>query len=82
MPFPILLNGLNAAYFGLRTTANNIANVGTTGFKESRAEFPSVQMTQGNVEFTNNALDVAIGGDGFFVLWSSGGARMVSGSRW
>ena len=39
MPFRIALSGLNAASAGLRTKANNIANAGTTGFKQSRAQF-------------------------------------------
>ncbi|WP_028081893.1 flagellar hook protein FlgE [Solimonas soli] len=39
MPFQIALSGLNAASADLNVTANNIANVNTTGFKQSRAEF-------------------------------------------
>jgi flagellar hook protein FlgE len=39
MPFRLALSGLNAASTDLTVTANNIANVGTTGFKGSRAEF-------------------------------------------
>ena len=39
MPFRLALSGLNAASTDLTVTANNIANVGTNGFKESRAEF-------------------------------------------
>jgi flagellar hook protein FlgE len=39
MPFRLALSGLNAATTDLTVTANNIANVGTNGFKESRAEF-------------------------------------------
>ena len=35
------------------------------------------QFTQGNIDFTDNALDLAIGGEGFFVL-SDGGARSYS----
>ncbi len=97
MTFAIALSGLNAASTDLEVTANNIANVSTTGFKESRAEFAEVfavgtqsvssnasgsgvrtsrisqQFTQGNVDFTNNALDLAIGGEGFFVLSDNGG---------
>jgi len=94
MPFRIALSGLNAASAGLRTTANNIANSGTTGFRQSRAEFADLfatnaqsanafgsgvrtariaqQHTQGNFKFTNNALDAAIGGEGFFVLSDKG----------
>lgn len=39
MGFNISLSGINAANSDLNVTANNIANVNTTGFKESRAEF-------------------------------------------
>jgi flagellar hook protein FlgE len=98
MPFAIALSGLNAASADLGVTANNVANVNTTGFKMSRAEFAEVfavgtqsvgssasgsgvrlsavsqQFTQGNIDFTDNALDLAIGGEGFFVL-SDNGAR-------
>lgn len=37
----------------------------------------SQQFTQGNIDFTDNALDLAIGGEGFFVL-SDNGARSYS----
>jgi flagellar hook protein FlgE len=39
MSMSIGLAGINAATNDLNTTANNIANVSTTGFKDSRAEF-------------------------------------------
>ncbi|HEY0504103.1 MAG TPA: flagellar hook protein FlgE [Lysobacter sp.] len=39
MGFNTSLSGINAANADLNVTANNIANVNTTGFKESRAEF-------------------------------------------
>ena len=42
MSFNIALSGLAAAQKDLDTTANNISNVNTTGFKESRAEFADV----------------------------------------
>ena len=98
MPFAIALSGLNAASADLGVTANNVANVNTTGFKMSRAQFAEVfavgtqsvsssasgsgvrlsavaqQFTQGNIDFTDNALDLAIGGEGFFVV-SENGAR-------
>ncbi len=98
MPFAVALSGLNAASADLGVTANNVANVNTTGFKMSRAQFAEVfavgtqsvsssasgsgvrlsgisqQFTQGNIDFTDNALDLAIGGEGFFVL-SDNGAR-------
>lgn len=45
MSFNIALSGLAAAQKDLDTTANNIANVNTTGFKQSRAEFADVYAT-------------------------------------
>ncbi|MCG6266318.1 flagellar hook protein FlgE [Vibrio furnissii] len=42
MSFNIALSGLNASNQELNTISNNIANVSTTGFKESRTEFGSV----------------------------------------
>lgn len=96
MPFAIALSGLNAASADLGVTANNVANVNTTGFKVSRAQFSEVfavgtqsvgssasgsgvrlsavsqQFTQGNIDFTDNALDLAIGGEGFFVVSDNG----------
>jgi flagellar hook protein FlgE len=90
MSFNIALSGVSAAQKDLDTTANNIANVNTVGFKESRAEFGDVfaqslmasgkskvgdgvltqevaqQFTQGSLQFTDNSLDLAITGNGFF----------------
>ncbi|TQV84870.1 flagellar hook protein FlgE [Aliikangiella coralliicola] len=92
MSFNTALSGLNAAQAELNVTANNIANVATTGFKESRAEFADIfsttsfgssgtaigngvllanvaqQFNQGNLEFTSNTLDLAVSGEGFFIL--------------
>ncbi len=94
MSFNIALSGIAAAKKDLDVTANNIANVNTIGFKESRAEFADVyasslftnsktkagdgvttaqvaqQFHQGSLSFTNNALDLAITGPGFFVTAS------------
>lgn len=88
MSFSIALSGINSAQNDLNTTANNIANVSTVGFKESRAEFADVfnnefgkgvatsrvaqQFHQGNLIYTSNALDMAINGDGFFVVSPDG----------
>ncbi|MEQ3657336.1 MAG: flagellar hook protein FlgE [Glaciecola sp.] len=90
MSFNIALSGVSASQKDLDTTANNIANVNTVGFKESRAEFGDVyaasllasgktkvgdgaltqevaqQFSQGSLTFTNNSLDLAITGNGFF----------------
>lgn len=96
MSFNIGLSGMRAASKDLNVTGNNIANAGTVGFKQSRAEFADVyassmgiasntvgsgvrlsnisqQFTQGNVNYTQNALDLAINGKGFFQV-SNGGA--------
>lgn len=101
MPFQIALSGLSAATSDLNTTANNIANVNTAGYKESRTEFASIfansaygvaatatgigvrasriaqQFTQGPINSTGNALDMAISGEGFFTL-SDNGATVYS----
>lgn len=58
MSFNIALSGIAAAQKDLDTTANNIANVNTTGFKESRAEFADIYASS---MFTNNKTKV---GDG------------------
>ena len=49
MPFTIALSGLNAASADLGVTANNIANVNTTGFKTSRAQFAEVRSEERRV---------------------------------
>ena len=96
MPFALALSGINAANSDLNTTANNIANVDTVGFKESRAEFASLfaqtqqgvsqtaigngvatseiaqQFSQGNINSTSNNLDLALSGNGFFVVSNNG----------
>ncbi len=92
MSFYTSLTGLNGAQADISSISNNIANVGTTGFKRSRAEFGDIfatsplqaassaigsgtilksikqQFTQGNIESSLNALDLAISGQGFFAL--------------
>jgi flagellar hook protein FlgE len=47
MAFNSSLSGMKAANADLNVTSHNIANVGTTGFKESRAEFAEVFSTTG-----------------------------------
>lgn len=42
MSFNIAVAGLHAAHKRMEVAGNNIANVGTTGFKSSRAEFAAV----------------------------------------
>lgn len=93
--------GMDAQQRKIDTTANNIANVNTTGFKSSRAEFQELlyqqvrssgnpndggaptnvevglgvktaatqkSFAQGNLEATENPLDLAIEGQGFFQI--------------
>ncbi len=102
MPFNTGISGLNAASADLKTIGNNIANAGTIGFKQSRAEFANLyavsrtgtvstspgsgvrvsaiaqQFTQGNISFTENNLDVAVNGDGFYTLKDNSGATVYS----
>lgn len=96
MAFNIGLSGLRAATSDLNVTGNNIANAGTVGFKQSRAEFADVyaasvlggganpqgsgvllsdvsqQFKQGNINYTQNGLDLAVNGNGFFVTSNNG----------
>ena len=100
--------GLEAQDVRMRVIANNLANIGTTGFKRDRANFAtlayqdarvagqrssaetayatglnlgtgvSVQSTtsittQGTLNTTGNALDLALDGDGFFQVQLPGG---------
>src|SRR5690606_29864025 len=96
MSFNIGLSGLRASTRDLNVTGNNIANAGTAGFKQSRAEFADVYaasvlgsgsnpqgsgvllsnvsqlFNQGNINYTQNALDLAINGNGFFQVSNNG----------
>ena len=45
MSFYTALTGLNGAQSDISATSNNIANVNTTGFKRSRAEFGDIFAT-------------------------------------
>ena len=42
MSFYTALTGLNGSSADISATSNNIANVGTTGFKRSRVEFGDI----------------------------------------
>ncbi len=117
MTFFISLTGLNAAQTELSSLSNNIANVGTSGFKKSRVEFGDIvtrsatqaanrangagvavsavkqQFSQGGYQTSTNALDLSIGGQGFFLVKGGGdradslalsrnGAFSVDEDRW
>jgi flagellar hook protein FlgE len=101
MTFRTAISGLRAATADLNVIGNNIANVNTSGFKGSRAEFSDVfaavntatagngtgqgvnvsrvaqQFSQGNLAFTDNPLDLAINGQGFFIV-DQDGAQVFS----
>jgi len=101
MSFYTALTGLNAATAQLGVTSNNIANVGTSGFKRSRADFGDIfatsplqkassvvgqgvslkqvsqEFSQGNIQVSANSLDLAITGDGFFMMKSSDGLQDI-----
>ncbi|MEO1969677.1 MAG: flagellar basal-body rod protein FlgG [Sphingomonadaceae bacterium] len=100
--------GLEAQDSRMRVIANNLANVGTTGFKRDRANFATLTyqdarvagqkssgetayatglnlgtgvaiqstsqiMTQGTLNTTGNAFDLALDGDGYFQIQMPGG---------
>jgi flagellar basal-body rod protein FlgG len=100
--------GLEAQDARMRVIANNLANVGTTGFKRDRANFATLAYqdarvagqqsssetayatglnlgtgvavqsttriaTQGSLQTTNNSLDVALDGEGYFQIQLPGG---------
>lgn len=105
MSFNTGLSGLQAASVDLSVTSNNIANVATTGFKHSRAEFGdlfevspfgntttsvgsgtrvasvSQQFDQGNLKFTDAALDLAISGQGFYIVNQGQSSTDISYTR-
>lgn len=86
-------SGLGVASMGLGVAGDNIANIGTTGYKHTRATFSdflpqdvfglggvgklgtgaitnyvSTQFGQGTINTSDSTLDMAIGGNGFFVV--------------
>ena len=103
MSFYTALTGLKGAQTDIATTSNNIANVGSSGFKKSRAEFGDIfgstplqtnsigagtatksikqQFSQGNISQSTNTLDMAVSGQGFFVLKGGGNAGQTVFTR-
>lgn len=105
MSFYTSLSGLKAAQTDLGTVSNNLANVGSTGFKRSQAQFGDLfassptqstkmtvgqgvhlngvvqQFTQGTLEASDKTLDVAIAGEGFFVVKSAPPKQDVTYTR-
>ena len=97
--FSVPLSGLTASSTALATIANNLANLNTVGYKDSRVLFRDLfyqtignngagdaiqqgagtavgsipsDFTQGNVDPSGVSTDVAIQGDGFFVVSKDG----------
>ncbi|MFH1058701.1 MAG: flagellar hook-basal body protein [Pseudomonadota bacterium] len=64
--------------------ANNLSNVSTPGFKGDRVVFSDLMareikhcLEQGPIQATENPLDVAIGGEGFFQVQAPNGVRLT-----
>ncbi|MBC7005328.1 flagellar basal body protein FlgE [Photobacterium sp. BZF1] len=90
MSFNIAMSGLNTTSQELNTISNNIANVSTVGFKSSRAEFAALMnggmgggvelaslsqsFNEGGFTMTGRTTDLAIGGNGMFVLQGEDGS--------
>src|SRR5579884_410157 len=97
--FSIPLSGLTASSTALSAISNNIANLNTVGYKQTRAMFRDLfyqtmgtsgsgdpiqvgagsaigsinsNFTPGSVEQSGVATDVAISGDGFFIVQKAG----------
>jgi len=97
--FSIPLSGLDANSAALSTTANNLANLNTIGYKDQQIQFADLfyqnlgtdgagdpiqqgagvevssqtsDLTQGNVTATGIDTDVAINGNGYFVVQQNG----------
>jgi flagellar hook protein FlgE len=105
MSFYTSLSGLKGAQTDLATISNNLANVSSTGFKKSRAQFGDLfassptqttkliagqgsrlnsvaqQFTQGTLEGTDKTLDLAIAGEGYFVVKGDAPRQEVSYTR-
>ncbi|MCA9449450.1 MAG: flagellar hook-basal body complex protein, partial [Candidatus Omnitrophica bacterium] len=89
-----LLSGLQSNLHAFNTTANNLANVNTDGFRERttslstgpggngvRVASSPLNTAPGAIRSTGNSLDVAIDGDSFFEVETSQGPRFTrSGS--
>jgi flagellar basal-body rod protein FlgG len=80
MAFPVAQNGIERSVLTQSVIANNLANLTTTAYKGLRVEsgtfrIPGTQavdtlpaMIQGPLKQTERDLDVAIDGDGFFIV--------------
>jgi flagellar hook protein FlgE len=92
-------SGMAAQSTLLGTVADNIANVGTTGYKNSSADFSTMVLStstanyqsgsvlasartsvdaQGGLTSTNSPTDLAVEGNGFFIVQNSGGEPLLT----
>ncbi len=81
--------GLDARMKNLEIVSNNLANLNTTGFKkelpfsEIMNQFGNTKIQQltdfrqGNLTQTNNPMDLAISGNGFFVVHTNNGTELT-----
>ena len=97
------ISGLSANATAMTVIGDNIANVGTTGFKGNRSHFANVlsttlggdsatgsvgrgvefwgtnaQWTQGSMENSPNATDLAVNGKGFFMVQDGSGTNFYT----
>ena len=97
------ISGLSANSTAMTVIGDNIANVGTTGFKGNRSHFANIlstslggesatgnvgrgvefwgtnaQWTQGSLENSSNATDLAINGKGFFMVQEESGSNFYT----
>ncbi|TPM52512.1 flagellar hook protein FlgE [Mesorhizobium sp. B2-2-3] len=93
------VSGMNAQANRLSTTADNIANSDTTGYKRSSAEFSTLVMPStggaynsggitttirqavsdpGVLQYTTSVSDLAVSGDGFFVVQDPSGTPFLT----
>jgi len=94
----IAMTGAREASYAQATTAHNLANAKTAGFKADLAQFrampvygdgmpsrvfamserPGYNLDSGPIETTNNPLDLAIRGPGWFVVQAADGSEALT----
>lgn len=93
------ISGMNSQADRLSSISDNVANVGTTGYKRSSTEFSTVVLQasemqyesgavevrprrhvseQGAFDYSSSVTDLAISGEGFFVVENSSGSVMLT----
>ncbi len=88
------ISGLDSAATSMNYISNNIANANTTGYKSMSAQYAdmysggsgggvyvanvSQDLNQGNIVYTSSTTDMAINGEGYFVLEGADGQMYYS----